>query len=232
MSTPQTAGQRGSEAWKLFRAGLGEHHPVFVAVLGICSTLAVTSAVRYAAVMAGIVTVTLLASALVVSLLRRRIPATYRIITALLLIATPVILLEKLLRLYAPAIAGELGPYVGLVITNCIILGRIEACASLRPPALALADALGASLGYGTVLVSIAAARELLGTGKLLGYEVAPAWYPACVFFQRPAGAFLALALTLALFRHLRGCGIRHGASCGCDSPPTDKPAPENGGGA
>lgn len=226
MNGNETAALRRSEAWKLFRAGLGDHHPIFVSVLGICSTLAVTSAVRYAAVMAGIVTVTLLISALVVSLLRRRIPATYRIVTSLLLIATPVILLEKLLRLHAPAIAGELGPYVGLVITNCIILGRIEACASLRPPVEALADALGASLGYGTVLVAIAATRELLGTGRVMGYDLAPAWYPACAFFQRPAGAFLALALTLALFRYLRGPA----GCCGPSRP--DAPTPGTGGDA
>lgn len=232
MSHTDIAGQRDGDPWKTFRAGLGERHPIFVSVLGICSTLAVTSAVRYAAVMAGIVTATLLISALVVSLLRRHIPATYRIITSLLLIATPVILLERLLRLFAPAIAGELGPYVGLVITNCIILGRIEACASLQPPKMALADALGASLGYGSVLIAIAAARELLGTGRLLGYEVAPAWYPACAFFQRPAGAFLALALTLALFRHLRGSGKQPGAAGACDSPLPGKPAPERGGNA
>ena len=153
------------------------------------------------------------------------------IITSLLLISTPVILLEKLLRLHAPAIAGELGPYVGLVITNCIILGRIEACASLRSPKMALADALGAALGYGTVLVAIAASRELLGTGRVMGYDIAPAWYPSCAFFQRPAGAFLALALMLALFRHLRGTGTKQGSggTCGCSR--ADTPASGNGGG-
>ncbi|MBP7635438.1 NADH:ubiquinone reductase (Na(+)-transporting) subunit D [Candidatus Ozemobacteraceae bacterium] len=229
MNTIETTGQRSGEAWKSFRTSLGEQHPIFVSVLGICSTLAVTSAVRYAVVMAGIVTVTLLLSALIVSLLRRHIPTTYRIITSLLLISTPVILLEKLLRLQAPAIAGELGPYVGLVITNCIILGRIEACASLRPPKIAMADALGASLGYGSVLIVIAAAREVLGTGRLLGYEVAPAWYPACAFFQRPAGAFLALALTLALFRYLHGSGNHPGTGAACHSQPPDKVARGNG---
>lgn len=232
MSMSEMAGTKRSEAWGLLLAGLGERHPIFVSVLGICSTLAVTTAVRYAAVMAGIVTVTLLLSALIVSLLRRHIPAPYRIITSLLLISTPVILLEKLLRLHAPAIAGELGPYVGLVITNCIILGRIEACASLRPPKMALADALGAALGYGSVLIVIAAAREFLGTGRVMGYMIAPAWYPACAFFQRPAGAFLALALTLALFRHLRGLGTKPGSegACGCSRP--EQPVPGNGGGA
>ncbi|HEY9071805.1 MAG TPA: Rnf-Nqr domain containing protein [Candidatus Ozemobacteraceae bacterium] len=204
--TMQTGGRGGrGEAWDAFRAGLGERHPVFVSVLGICSTLAVTTAVRYAAVMAAIMTVTLLVSALVVSLLRKRIPPAYRIITYLLVISTPVILLQKLLQLSFPEIAASLGPYVGLVITNCIIMGRIEACAVLRPPAVALADALGAALGYGTLIVALAAARELLGTGRILGMALFSEGYPPCGFFQRPAGAFLVLALTLALFRRLRG---------------------------
>jgi len=193
------------EAWEALVAGLGDRHPVFVSVLGICSTLAVTTAVRYAAVMAAIMTLTLLLSALAVSLLRKRIPAPYRIIVYLLVISTPVILLEKLLRLWVPQIAAELGPYIGLVITNCIIMGRIEACAALRPPKIAVADALGAALGYGSVLLAIAAIRELLGTGRLAGFALFPAGYPACGFLQRPAGAFLVLALTLAAFRHLRG---------------------------
>ncbi|HNW34204.1 MAG TPA: Rnf-Nqr domain containing protein, partial [Candidatus Ozemobacteraceae bacterium] len=155
-----------------------------------------------------IMTITLLTSALVVSLLRKRIPAPYRMIVYLLVISTPVILLEKLFRLWAPEVAAELGPYIGLVITNCIIMGRIEACAVLRPPKIALADALGAALGYGSVLLAIAAVRELLGTGRLMGCAVFSAAYPACGFFQRPAGAFLVLALTLAVFRRLRGAEV------------------------
>ncbi|HOY68477.1 MAG TPA: Rnf-Nqr domain containing protein [Candidatus Ozemobacteraceae bacterium] len=206
MQTQSSSGPgRRGEAWEAFRAGIGERHPVFVAVLGICSTLAVTTAVRYAAVMAAIMTATLLVSALTVSLLRKRIPPAYRIITYLLVISTPVILLQKLLQLWSPEIAASLGPYVGLVITNCIIMGRIEACAALRPPAIALADAFGAALGYGTLIISLAAVRELLGTGHLFGMACLPEDYPSCGFVQRPAGAFLVLALTIACFRWLRG---------------------------
>lgn len=233
MNLPGTAPKKSSEAWESIRAGLGERNPVFVSVLGICSTLAVTTAVRYAAVMAAIMALTLLISALTVSLLRKRIPTAYRIIVYLLVISTPVILLEKLLRLWAPQIAAGLGPYIGLVITNCIIMGRIEACAALRTPKIAIADALGAALGYGCVILGIALVRELFGTGQLLGHPVLSATYPACEFFQRPAGAFLVLALTLALFRWCRGASEpeRRGADCGqasCDAG--NGKQPEDGG--
>lgn len=223
MNGSENAARARSEAWESLKAGLGERHPVFVSVLGICSTLAVTTAVRYAAVMAAILALTLLLSALAVSLLRKRIPAPYRIIVYLLVISTPVILLEKLLRLWAPQIAAELGPYIGLVITNCIIMGRIEACAALRPPKIALADALGASLGYGSVLLTIASIRELLGTGRLLGYSVFSTAYPACGFLQRPAGAFLVLALTLALFRWFRDARVPAVPAQGVPTPAAEE---------
>ncbi|MDD2462311.1 MAG: Rnf-Nqr domain containing protein, partial [Kiritimatiellae bacterium] len=158
-----------TKQWSLFKENLGTQNPVFVQVLGICSTLAVTNVLKNTLVMClGLIFVTALSN-LTLSLLRTWIPPRIRMMVEVLVIACLVMLVDIYLKAYAPAISRQLGPYVGLIITNCIIMGRAEAVALTSPPKTALIDGLSSGIGYAYVLLIIAAVRELLGTGGIWG---------------------------------------------------------------
>ena len=154
---------------KVMMANLGSDNPVFVQVLGICSTLAVTNVVRNTIVMCLGLIFTLTLSGFTVSLLRRWIPTRVRMMVEVLIIACYVIVVDIVLKAYWPDISRQLGPYVGLIITNCIVMGRAEAFALTNPPRLSAVDGLFAGLGYSYVLLTIAIPRELLGSGSILG---------------------------------------------------------------
>ena len=150
-----------------FLTTLGKENPVFAQILGICSTLAVTNVLENTVVMClGVIFVTALSN-FTVSLLRKRIPARIRMMVETLIIASFVIIVEIILKAFVPDIWRQLGPYVGLIITNCIVMGRAEAFALSNPPGLSLIDGLGSGLGYAYVLVFIAFFRELLGSGTV-----------------------------------------------------------------
>ncbi len=169
-----------------------KNNPVIVQILGICSALAVTVQLKPAFVMALSVTVVTAFSNLVMSLLRNGIPSRIRIIVQLVVIASLVILVDQILKAYVYDVSKQLSVYVGLIITNCIIMGRVEAFALGNRPWPALLDGIGNGLGYGLILVVVAFFRELFGSGTLFGMRVIPeSWYAAEGGFYSNVGLML-----------------------------------------
>ena len=180
---------------QVIKENVGINNPVFVQVLGICSTLAVTNVLKNTVVMcAGLVFVTGLSN-LTVSILRKYIPSRIRMMVETLIIAAYVIIVDVVLKAFIPDISRQLGPYVGLIITNCIIMGRAEAFALSNPPTLSLVDGLTSGLGYSYVLLIIAFLRELLGTGSIWGFRVLGDWWTNWNIMIMAPGAFFMLAL-------------------------------------
>ena len=158
----------------LITAPLRKANPITVLILGICSALAVTAKLKPAIVMALSVTVVTALSNLVISLLRKGIPSKIRIIVQLIVVATLVILVDQFLKAFVYDVSKQLSVFVGLIITNCIVMGRLEAFAMAHNPWESLLDGIGNGLGYGSILVIVAFFRELFGNGTLLGYQVIP----------------------------------------------------------
>lgn len=157
---------------KLLSIPIGESNPITVLVLGICSALAVTVKIEPAVVMSISVTVVLAFSNVIISLMRNTIPSRIRIIVQLVIIAALVILVDQILKAYVYNVSKQLSVFVGLIITNCIIMGRLEAFALANKPWPSLLDGLGNGAGYGLILVVVAFFRELLGSGTIWGYPV------------------------------------------------------------
>ena len=157
---------------KLLTDPLSDNNPITVQVLGICSALAITVQLKPAIVMSLAVMFVLVFSNVIVSLLRNTIPSRIRIIVQLLIVASLVIIVDQVLKAYAYDVSKELSVFVGLIITNCIIMGRLEAFALGNGPWKSFLDAVGNAAGYGFILIVVAFFRELLGSGKLMGYEV------------------------------------------------------------
>jgi Na+-transporting NADH:ubiquinone oxidoreductase subunit D len=185
----------GGKAKKVFLTCLGRDNPVFVQVLGICSTLAVTNVVRNTLVMClGLIFTTALSN-WTVSLLRRWMPARVRMMVEVLIIACYVIIVDIALKAFAPDISRQLGPYVGLIITNCIVMGRAEAFALTNPPGLAFVDGFASGVGYSYVLLTIAFVRELLGSGTVWGVRILGAWWQNWAIMVMAPGGFFVLAV-------------------------------------
>ncbi|MFC2079852.1 NADH:ubiquinone reductase (Na(+)-transporting) subunit D [Bacteroidota bacterium] len=159
---------------KLLREPLGQSNPITIQVLGICSALAITVQLKPALVMSLSVLVVLAVSNVVISLLRKMIPPRIRIIVQLVVIATMVILVDEVLQAFAYDVSKQLSVFVGLIITNCIIMGRLEAFALANKPWPAFLDGIGNAAGYGMILLIVAFFRELLGSGTLFGMQVIP----------------------------------------------------------
>jgi Na+-transporting NADH:ubiquinone oxidoreductase subunit D len=157
---------------KLFTAPLGKENPITVQVLGICSALAVTVKLKPAIVMALSVTIVVAVSNVVIALIREYIPDRIRIIVQLVVIATMVIIVDQVLKAYAFDVSKQLSVFVGLIITNCILMGRLEAFAMANKPWPSFIDGLGNGAGYGIILVIVAFFRELLGSGTVLGFPL------------------------------------------------------------
>lgn len=165
---------------KLVTDPLSNSNPVIVQVLGICSALAITVQIKPAIVMGLSVIAVVAASNVVISLLRKLIPNRIRIIVQLVVVATMVILVDQILKAYAYDLNKQLSVYIGLIITNCIVMGRLEAFALGNGPWKSFLDGIGSASGYAILLVIVAFFRELFGSGKLLGYSVIPeAFYKA-----------------------------------------------------
>ena len=180
---------------EIFKAGLWKDNPVLRQVLGICSTLAVTNLVVNTLVMNAGLIFTVSMSSLTVSILRRHIPVRIRMMVQTLIIASYVIIVDIVIQAYMPDISEALGPYVGLIITNCIIMGRCEAFARNNPALPSLIDGLAVGLGYGLVLTIIALVRETLGFGTILGIRVMPAGFTAWTIMIVAPGAFFVLGV-------------------------------------
>jgi Na+-transporting NADH:ubiquinone oxidoreductase subunit D len=196
-----------SEGKRIIVDGLWRNNPIFRQVLGICSTLAVTNLVLNTMVMCVALTFTLSLSAATVSLLRKLTPRNIRMMVETLIIASYVIVFDLVLKAYWPEMSSSLGPYVGLIITNCIVMGRCEACGNTSPPGLAFLDGLFNALGYSFILLIIATIRELLGMGTVLGYPMpyfsGPHW-DKWIIMVAPPGAFFMLAIVTWVFRSIQ----------------------------
>ena len=181
---------------------LFNNNPIALQVLGICSALAVTTKLETSVVMSGAVIAVLVGSNLSVSLLRNHIPGSIRIIVQLTIIASLVIIADQILKAFLFEISKQLSVFVGLIITNCIIMGRAEGYAMQNPPGKSVLDALGNGLGYSAVLLIVGFFRELLGSGKLFGREVLPlvtegGWYNPNGLMVLSPGAFFLIAFLI-----------------------------------
>ena len=172
------------------------NNPVIVQILGICSALAVTVQLKPAIVMALSVTVVTAFSNLVMSLLRNGVPSRIRIIVQLVVIAALVILVDQVLKAFVYEVSKQLSVYVGLIITNCIVMGRIEAFALANKPWASFLDGIGNGLGYGLILVIVAFFRELFGSGSLLGY-----FYSNCGLMLFPPMALIIVGCIIWVHR-------------------------------
>ena len=157
---------------KLLTNPLNDENPITIQVLGICSALAITVQVKQAIVMSLSVLFVLVFANLIISLIRNIIPGRIRIIVQLVIVAALVIIVDQVLKAYVFEISKALSVFVGLIITNCIIMGRLEAFALANKPWPSVLDAVGNSIGYGMILIIISVFRELLGSGSLMGYQL------------------------------------------------------------
>ena len=187
---------------KIVTDPLADNNPVTWQVLGVCSALAVTTKVSTAVVMSLALTIVTCCSNVVISLLRNMIPSKIRMIVELCVIATLVILADQILRAFVYDISKQLSVFVGLIITNCIVMGRAEAYALQNPPFKSFLDGLGNGLGYSVILIAVASLRELLGAGSWFGFQLLdPSWYTGNTLMLLPPGAFVIIGLLIWLQR-------------------------------
>lgn len=187
----------GAEGHKTLKKALWREHPVFVVGLGICSALAVSNKIENAIAMGVGVTFVLVATAIFISALRTLIPQRARIITYMIVIASFVIIVQMCLEAFFPAISEALGPYVALIITNCIIMGRAEAFYITNTVRVSVVDAIGNGISYSYTLIAIAIVRELLGFGTLLGFKATPESWENWVVMSMAPGAFFLLGIAI-----------------------------------
>ena len=191
---------------ELLTRSILQRNPIALLILGICSALAVTSQMTTALVMSVCVTLVVAFSSLTISIVRFQIPNSVRIGIQITVIATLVILIDQFLRAFYFDLSKQLSIYVGLIITNCIVMGRAEGFAMSNPPVASFVDGLGNGLGYGLVLMCVAFFRELLGAGTLFGIKILPlttegGWYVRNGMFILPVSAFFLIALLIWLLR-------------------------------
>lgn len=185
---------------------LVDNNPITLQVLGICSALAVTSSLQVAFVMALAVTFVTAFSSFFISCLRNQIPSSIRIIVQMVIIASLVILVDQILKAYAFEISKTLSVFVGLIITNCIVMGRAEAFAMKNPPVASFIDGLGNGMGYGLILMLVGVIRELFGSGSLFGVTILETvnnggWYVPNGLLLLPPSAFFIIGLIIWAFR-------------------------------
>lgn len=176
------------------------NNPIGLQILGICSALAVTSNLKTALVMSAALTLVTGFSNLFISMIRSQIPGSIRMIVQMVIIASLVILVDQVLKAYAFSLSKQLSVFVGLIITNCIVMGRAEAFAMQNPPLLSFFDGIGNGLGYSAMLIALGFIRELTGAGKLMGYTILPlvndgGWYQPNGMMLLPPSAFFLIGL-------------------------------------
>ena len=195
---------------KVFLDPISENNPVMVQILGVCSSLAVTVKMDTALVMAFGLTVVTAGSNLVISLMRNTIPPRIRMIVEMVVVSVLVIMADQFLRAYLFEVSRQLSVFVGLIITNCIVMGRLEAYALQNKPWPSFIDGVSNGIGYGLVLVAVAAVREILGSGTLLGFTIVPHavythGYVNNGLMLLAPGAFMVLGLLIWLHRSFTG---------------------------
>ncbi|MEO8569367.1 MAG: NADH:ubiquinone reductase (Na(+)-transporting) subunit D [Ginsengibacter sp.] len=182
---------------KLIKDPLNDSNPITVQVLGICSALAVTVQMKPSIVMALSVMVVCAFSNLIISALRNTIPNRIRIIVQLVVVAALVILVDQVLKAFVYDVSKQLSVFVGLIITNCIVMGRLEAFAMANKPWPSFLDGIGNGLGYGLILVIVSAVRELFGSGKLMGFQVVPGSFYKMGYFNNGIAILPPMALII-----------------------------------
>ena len=185
--------------WKIFIKGLVVENPLLMLMIGLCSSVAVTSSVSNGIGMGLAMTFVITFAELVISLFRKLIPNDARIPIFIIVIAAFTTMVDLSMQAYFPALSKSMGVFIPLIVVNCIIMGRVEAFASKEKPLDAVVDALGMGLGYTWVLIGIAALRELLGNGSLLGARIMPEAFQPILFFTLPPGGFMVFALFISL---------------------------------
>ena len=185
------------------------NNPIALQVLGICSALAVTTKLDKALVMGIALTLVTAFSSMFISMIRNHIPSSVRIIVQMTIIASLVIVVDQVLKAFAYNVAKELSVFVGLIITNCIVMGRAEAYAMKSPPLMSFLDGIGNGLGYTVLLVIVAVIRELFGSGTLFGVEILPlisagGWYQPMGLLLMPPSAFFIIGLFIWVLRTFR----------------------------
>ena len=192
-----------SREWKVFFEGFWKNNALFAMMLGICSSLAVTNNVKNSIAMAlGVIFVTTCSST-IISIIRSIIPSRIRMAVFMMVISTFTIVVDQTLKAYYPAISAALGPYVGLIITNCIVMGRAEAYAISNPVIPSFFDGLGVSCGYSFSILVLGVIRELMGFGTFLGITVLGSWWTPWVIMIMAPGAFFVLGLYIWFMRTL-----------------------------
>lgn len=187
----------------VMRDGVFKNNPILVQVLGICSTLAVTNVLKNTVVMCVSLIFVCTFSSGLVSMLRKFIPSRIRMMVEILIIATGVIIVDIVLKAHFPEISRQLGPYVGLIITNCIVMGRCEAFALSNPPYFAALDGFSAGVGYSMILLVIAVIRELMGSGTLWGIQILGGWWENWSIMVMAPGAFFILAIIIWIVKSI-----------------------------
>ncbi|MFT5704411.1 MAG: Na+-transporting NADH:ubiquinone oxidoreductase subunit D [Shewanella sp.] len=185
------------------------NNPIALQVLGVCSALAVTSKMETALVMTIALTAVTACSNLFISMLRNHIPSSVRIIVQMTIIASLVIVVDQVLQAYAYDVAKQLSVFVGLIITNCIVMGRAEAYAMKTPPLMSFMDGIGNGLGYGVILMSVGFIRELFGNGSLFGVEILSkvsdgGWYQPNGLLLLPPSAFFLIGTLIWIIRTVK----------------------------
>ena len=198
-----TGSSQTGEATLAFVKSLWEENPVFRALLGMCPTLAVTAACKPALTMGLAATFVLLCSNVLVSIMRKALTPHLRILMFTLTISVFVTIADLFLKAFMPDMSEVLGPFVPLIIVNCMIIARAESCASKKPPFVAFMDGLGTGLGFTLALLMLATIREILGGGTWFEIQVLPDWWIPWTVMKLPAGAFITLGFMLAVIIHI-----------------------------
>ena len=204
-----------SEATKVLSRPIFEDNPIALQILGVCSALAVTTSLQVTLVMCIALTTVTAFSNLFISMIRHHMPSSIRIIIQMTIIASLVILVDQFLQAYAFAISKSLSVFVGLIITNCIVMGRAEAFAMKNPPGISFLDGIGNGLGYSVVLIIVGTLRELFGSGTLLGYDVLPTvsaggWYQPNGLMLLAPSAFFIIGFFIWALRSRRKEQVEH----------------------
>jgi Na+-transporting NADH:ubiquinone oxidoreductase subunit D len=186
-----------------------KENPIALQILGVCSALAVTSSLQVTVVMCLALTLVTAFSSYFISMVRNQIPNSIRIIVQMIIIASLVIVVDQVLKAVAYSISKQLSVFVGLIITNCIVMGRAEAFAMKNPPVASFLDGIGNGLGYSVVLLSVAVVRELFGSGKLFGFEILPlvtdgGWYVPNGLLLLPPSAFFLIGFFIWALRSVK----------------------------
>jgi electron transport complex protein RnfE len=185
--------------FKVFTNGIIKENPLLVLMIGLCSSLAVTTAVSNGIGMGLSMTFVLLMSEVVIGIFRKLIPESVRIPIFIIIIAAFTTVIDYVLKAYFPDLSKAMGVFIPLIVVNCIIMGRVEGFASKQPVGAVVFDALGMGLGYTWVLTGISVIRELLGSGAILGFQILPDSFKPILFFVLPPGGFFVFALFMAL---------------------------------